>query len=817
MKSKTIRNALIICPVSLMRTWEREARDILERCCVPRITISVLASDVRKPRRHDILVDALTTSYKYPQLVITTYGLVSSNPLDLIPVENEQERLWDYVVLDEGHKIKNPTTKVTKGCHRICRNEHTRRLLLTGTPIQNNLKELWSLVDWVTNGRLFGKLTTFRNKYAEPIEMGRQKSATEWVLRIAERASKDLQEKLHPHFLQRLKKTTFQDELPTKRELVVWTHLSPTQREMYKEYVESEGGRVASVLSGETASPLEAITWLKKLCGHPQLVCRNAHGEENRELLTNHLQEVDPNDLVRESAKLRVLVSLIRRLQKSGHRTLIFSQSTMMLDIIQTVLEPLEFRRIDGQTKERSRQSAADEFNAQGSDVDVMLLSTKAAGLGLTLTGADRAIIYDPSWNPADDSQAVDRCYRIGQTRSVTVYRFIAAGTVEERMYEKQVLKDGIRRAVLTSGGSATERYFDKNELRRLFHLEDEGVCPMMEKFRDATLSSSTNSIAGDGSNNDADGNSNKKKIVGGSGKPSFLASHKCVVGISSHDMLYTKNVVDLSAPDSSKKASQSPFAGTPQRVQGRSALVLSESSRRIDFDDDDTFKNQSKPGIKKGRRDPLRTLPPSSKNNTLTALGGGGVNKSRQQRIQAKKRNVGQDYLIDKENGFDSHNAIDVDDGNEGDIDDVVVVRKSRPSFPPTPLSTVSGERERSSLSSYSLPPTQHSVIGERRRSSSSSSSSSLPPSNSSLRDSLSVNSGKNSRDMNADITPVDGSLCDLDQLIKDANDLINDNREQHAMSLLLKRLEKGDLGGERKLQLHKKIATLANDLGWL
>eukprot|EP00957_Ditylum_brightwellii_P106723 8141980-Ditylum_brightwellii.AAC.1 len=322
MKSKTIRNALIICPVSLMRTWEREARDILERCCVPRITISVLASDVRKPRRHDILVDALTTSYKYPQLVITTYGLVSSNPLDLIPVENEQERLWDYVVLDEGHKIKNPTTKVTKGCHRICRNEHTRRLLLTGTPIQNNLKELWSLVDWVTNGRLFGKLTTFRNKYAEPIEMGRQKSATEWVLRIAERASKDLQEKLHPHFLQRLKKTTFQDELPTKRELVVWTHLSPTQREMYKEYVESEGGRVASVLSGETASPLEAITWLKKLCGHPQLVCRNAHGEENRELLTNHLQEVDPNDLVRESAKLRVLVSLIRRLQKSGHRTL---------------------------------------------------------------------------------------------------------------------------------------------------------------------------------------------------------------------------------------------------------------------------------------------------------------------------------------------------------------------------------------------------------------------------------------------------------------------------------------------------------------
>eukprot|EP00957_Ditylum_brightwellii_P166219 12653783-Ditylum_brightwellii.AAC.1 len=108
----------------------------------------------------------------------------------------------------------------------------------------------------------------------------------------------------------------------------------------------------------------------------------------------------------------------------------------------------------------------------------------------------------------------------------------------------------------------------------------------------------------------------------------------KLLVALASHRFLHP------TTPDSSKKASQSPFAGTPQRVQGRSALVLSESSRRIDFDDDDTFKNQSKPGIKKGRRDPLRTLPPSSKNNTLTALGGGGVNKSRQQRIQAKKRN---------------------------------------------------------------------------------------------------------------------------------------------------------------------------------
>jgi DNA excision repair protein ERCC-6 len=180
-------------------------------------------------------------------------------------------------------------------------------------------------------------------------------------------------------------------------------------------------------LIGETASPLTAIAHLKQLCGHPSLV-RDA--DDNKR---------DTDTLIGDSAKLQVLFDLVQRLKRAGHRSLIFSQSTKMLDIIEKVFDGyVSFLRIDGQTAEKFRQRNVDHFNDLSSGIDCMLLSTKAAGVGITLNGANRAIIYDPSWNPAEDMQAIDRCYRIGQTRNVTVYRFITSGTVEEKMYEKQ-------------------------------------------------------------------------------------------------------------------------------------------------------------------------------------------------------------------------------------------------------------------------------------------------------------------------------------------------------------------------------------------
>jgi len=351
---------------------------------------------------------------------------------------------------------------------------------------------------------------------------------------------------IQPHFLQRLKKTTFKNKLPTKKELVVWTHLSSKQRSMYEDYLEY-GETVQMVLSGETKSPLQAIAYLKKVCGHPALI------RSQTDIINNVFHHTDRSaeELIEDSAKLQALVALVNHLIEFEHRILIFSQSTKMLDIIEKVFQQIKMGRIDGTTKERDRQYIVDKFNQDESKITIMLLSTKAAGLGLTLTGADRAIIFDPSWNPADDSQAVDRCYRIGQTKKVTVYRLISAGTVEERMYEKQVFKDGIRRTILTNGGDATERHFDKAELRRIFKLDPIGHCDMIGKLGRHS----------------------------GPETSSILESIKCVLGVTSHDLVYTREEVAVGMNESIL-----PFSTTPLRSTGRLKNILC-----IDCSDDET------------------------------------------------------------------------------------------------------------------------------------------------------------------------------------------------------------------------------------
>ena len=509
MRARTISNALIVAPLSVLRSWEREASKVVTQC-VPSIRTISVSSSMNKVTRCRHLKTALECSSNSPCIIITTYGLIGSSPMDFM--HEEYDYSWDYIVLDEAHKIKNPAARVSKSCRQIASDSNTRRLILTGTPIMNNLKELWALFDFATSGKVLGTLPMFKNQFSSPIEDARSADATGHTIRIGEKANQELQEKIKPYFLQRLKIDFLADKLPTKTDFVVWTHLSKFQRAMYSRYVNSGDSAVAQVLSGISTSPLEAVTWLKKLCGHPILL-----EKENQ-----HFDRMSPEKLKRNSSKLQVLDTLVERLRRKGHRTLIFSQSTKMLDIIERVLSRMRLSRIDGNTKERDRQRRVDDFNEKD-DVEVMLLSTKAAGVGLTLTGANRAIIYDPSWNPAEDSQAIDRCYRIGQKKEVVVFRFITAGSVEEKMYEKQVHKDGLRRAVMTSMGNETMRYFDKESLRKLFTLGEEGVCEFLERLKRAGLASSEDSPEVE------------------------LTSHQGMIGVSSHDQLYTSNkLIDI-------------------------------------------------------------------------------------------------------------------------------------------------------------------------------------------------------------------------------------------------------------------------------
>ena len=553
MRMGIITNTLVIVPVSVLRSWENESHAIIKNKCAPNVLISVVSSDVSRDRRIRILREAMMCTRSNPTLIITTYGLIGGDYAMDFRCEGHP---WNYVILDEGHKIKNTSTKVAKNCRYICNDDSTRRLLLTGTPIMNNLKgmyrllmmtfianflmteylrcaELWALFDWCTTGKVLGSIKRFQSRFGVPIENGRQRNADKRMLQISERANADLQELLRPHFLQRMK-TELGSKLPRKEEFVVWTHLSPKQRRLYETYVSGE--HVASVLAGDVTSPLEAVTWLKKLCGHPLLV------EYSAANIQVEIEKSDPVALLNNSAKLNVLATLMKHLSTDGHRTLIFSQSTKTLDIIQRVLQDITISRIDGSTKEKDRQRLVDEFNAPASNVNAMLVSTKAGGLGLTLTGADRAIIFDPSWNPAEDSQAVDRCYRIGQQRDVQVFRLITSGTVEEKMYEKQVYKDSIRRTVVTSSGNLTARFFDRQELSQLFKLAPAWECEVLQKLG----------------------------VVHSTVRSGPLLSHPGVVGISSHDNIF-ENGMEVAI-----QKEDGPFVGTPaKKFLGRSQRAL--------------------------------------------------------------------------------------------------------------------------------------------------------------------------------------------------------------------------------------------------
>lgn len=507
---------------------------------------------------------------KQPHIVITTYSMVREMTLDFI---DHDRSFWDYVVLDEGHTIKNHNSKQSISCRRICINPKTHRLMLSGTPIMNNLKELWSVFDWATSGKVLGTVKNYNEYFGKTIEAARNKNASPLLIREGDRANKELQNLLKPYFLQRMKAEYLKDKLSTKTEIVLWTHLSSQQRSMYLNFVNSGDSIVKMILRGEKTSPLEAITWLKKLCGHPLIAEKQEDGERPEKVQ-------DAVSMLAASAKLQILVSLMGKLIRDGHKTLIFSQSTRMLDIIQKVLKAscqINLGRIDGTTKERDRQMLVDSFNNEKSTIHAMLLSTKAAGIGLTLTGADRVVVYDPSWTPAEDSQAVDRCFRIGQMKPVVVFRMIAAGTVEEKMYERQIFKDGIRRTVFTEGKSV-QRYFDSHELRKLFQLAEPGVCEVMDKVHDIKTDWS---------------------------EFSSILQHKGVVGLSRHDGFY--NPAEIQESELPDLDDQQPLTtGKSQRVlnpisNNPIALGLSNVSTKHNEEVADTYeKFQAKGKVSK-------------------------------------------------------------------------------------------------------------------------------------------------------------------------------------------------------------------------
>ncbi|KAL5255931.1 hypothetical protein ACHWQZ_G011223 [Mnemiopsis leidyi] len=487
-----ISTAMLCMPLSLINNWQEEFKK-----WAPEIRVELFHGSKAERERN------VKKVIKRGGVILTTYGIIEKNVEFLVNTSFK----WDYLVLDEGHKIKNPT-KTSKAMRNVPCNH---RLLISGTPIQNNLKELWALFDFVSRGKLLGTMTTFKMNYITPIERGREKDASKAEAKLGAKLAENLRKLIDPFFLRRTKaeiKSKNTDsasafsKLGKKNELCVWLQLSDVQLNLYKAFLTLDSVRDAM---NSSKSPLAALTVLKKICDHPRLAIKfealrevmdadnmSMKPDDHQKLLSTVELPKDPADeiLLRESCKLKFALELLDHLHADGHRTLLFSTSLKILNYIQSMIadKGLKCLRIDGSiNRPGERQEIIDKFNTD-MRYSVLLLTTQVGGVGLNLTSANRVIIYDPNWNPATDAQAVDRSYRIGQTKPVIVYRLLTSGTIEEKIYRKQVFKDSITRQA-TGESFDPIRYFTNQEISQLFELGSTSTsetCDQLEQLHGA-------------------------------------------------------------------------------------------------------------------------------------------------------------------------------------------------------------------------------------------------------------------------------------------------------------------------------------------
>ncbi|XP_069990366.1 lymphocyte-specific helicase [Penaeus vannamei] len=496
---------LVVAPLSTLPNWMSE----FERFAPKVPTVLYHGSDAVRTEKRKMfqkLLQVEGTSVPVFPVVITSYEVVIRDTRFLA------RYYWRYICVDEGHRIKNHNCRLTKSLNTF---PSANRLLLTGTPLQNNLAELWSLLNFLMP-EIFDSLDVFESWF-DVTEMMEDGSDEKIIQQEREKqVIGTLQKILSPFFLRRMKKDV-NLEIPPKKELLVYTPMTPLQLKLYEatltmdytvfdnlkkaeEKIEYDNkGRPKrkskkdidySALLDESESPksldrfLDAVMKMqekgsdeatakktsavnikltnrmmqcRKIVNHPYLI--------NYPLTPDGEYMIDEG-LLESCGKLQVLDQLLGELYKRKHRVLIFSQMTMMLDILEDYLSlrpKYNYKRLDGSRSLDTRQNDIKEYNSKDSNSFIFLLSTRAGGLGINLASADTVIIYDSDWNPQADLQAQDRCHRIGQTRPVLILRLITASTIDERIVERAATKRKLEKLIIQSGKFKASKQSDRS------------------------------------------------------------------------------------------------------------------------------------------------------------------------------------------------------------------------------------------------------------------------------------------------------------------------------------------------------------------
>ncbi|EMD94721.1 hypothetical protein COCC4DRAFT_147929 [Bipolaris maydis ATCC 48331] len=453
-----IKKALIVCPAGLVDNWKREFRKWLGN---ERVGVFVLDAKNKK-------IANFTMGKSY-NIMIVGYEM-----LRIVQEELKKGSGVDIVIADEGHRLKTANNKAMLAIQSL---NTERRIILSGTPLQNDLGEFYTAIDFVNPG-LLGQRTAFKRSFELPIMRSRQPDASEAELEKGEARWKELVS-LTSQFMIRRTAEVLSKYLPPKTEHIVFCRPTKGQAETYRAILDSPTFRLAL---GSTDIALQLINVLKKVCNSPSLLKSSKDNDDTPSEMLQSIIPLIPSKILNSSAssaKLRLLDSLVHSIYTTTEeKIVIVSNYTTTLDMIERLLVSLSytFLRLDGSTPASKRQSLIEKFNKTPKTTSfAFLLSAKSGGVGLNLIGASRIVLFDIDWNPATDLQAMARIHRDGQKLPCKVYRFLVQGGLDEKIYQRQVMKMGLANAVVDNKASASS--FSQEELRDLFRLDEREGC----------------------------------------------------------------------------------------------------------------------------------------------------------------------------------------------------------------------------------------------------------------------------------------------------------------------------------------------------
>ncbi|KIW05461.1 uncharacterized protein PV09_03350 [Verruconis gallopava] len=473
----TIQKCIIACPSSLVRNWANELVKWLGKDAINPFAVD------GKATKEELTQQMRQWAIASGRAVVRPVLIVSYETLRLY-VDELKGAPIGLLLCDEGHRLKNGESQTFTALNSL---NVQKRVILSGTPIQNDLSEYFALLNFA-NPNYLGTRTEFRKRFELPILRGRDADGTDEERKKGDECLAELLTLVNKFIIRRTN-DILSKYLPVKYEHVVFCNLAPFQKDLYKHFIESPD--IKSLLKGKGSQPLKAIGLLKKLCNHPDLLdfAVDLPGAERcfpDDYVPKEARGRDRDIKVWYSGKMVVLDRMLARIHaETNDKIVLISNYTQTLDLFAKLCQSrgYGYLKLDGTMQIGKRQKLVDKFNDPEGREFVFLLSSKAGGCGLNLIGANRLVLFDPDWNPAADQQALARVWRDGQTKDCFVYRFIATGTIEEKIFQRQSHKQSLSSCVVDSVEDV-ERHFSLDSLRELFQFKPDTKSDTHDTFK---------------------------------------------------------------------------------------------------------------------------------------------------------------------------------------------------------------------------------------------------------------------------------------------------------------------------------------------